>query len=215
MRATTTIRGSVQWRASPAFLASAARRSTRYVSRELRPVRRPRPGLPRERMYSRDDVERLQRRTEERRAPDKAAARALQWGMPILESSIALIDGRQALLPRHGCRHAGAVTVAGGGRGVDLDRTTRCRCVRPHQLNSIASPRPGVPFVARAQSMLAAAAARDPFAMDLRATSVALAGSRDPSTPVAGCHQSQIRAEADGRPRPHPGVECRPPRGAG
>ena len=46
-------------------------------------------------MYSRDDVERLRRRTEERRAPDKAAARALQWGMPILESSIALIDGRR------------------------------------------------------------------------------------------------------------------------
>ena len=46
-------------------------------------------------MYARDDVERLRRRTEERRAPDKAAARALQWGMPILESSIALIDGRR------------------------------------------------------------------------------------------------------------------------
>src|SRR5581483_1023002 len=53
------------------------------------------PGSPRERMYSRDDVERLRRRTEERRAPDKAAARALQWGMPILESSISLIDGER------------------------------------------------------------------------------------------------------------------------
>src|SRR5581483_8234424 len=50
------------------------------------------PGSPRERMYSRDDVERLRRRTEERRAPDKAAARALQWGMPILESSISLVE---------------------------------------------------------------------------------------------------------------------------
>src|SRR5581483_8273222 len=52
------------------------------------------PGAPRERMYSREDVETLRRRTEERRAPDKAAARALQWGMPILESAIALLDGR-------------------------------------------------------------------------------------------------------------------------
>src|SRR2546426_4032280 len=50
-------------------------------------------GSTRERMYSREDVERLRQRTEERRAPDKAAARALHWGMPILESSIALIDG--------------------------------------------------------------------------------------------------------------------------
>src|SRR5215218_6277661 len=53
------------------------------------------PGSSRARTYSRDDLERLRRRTEERRAPDKAAARALQWGMPILESSIALIDGRR------------------------------------------------------------------------------------------------------------------------
>ncbi|HZM59315.1 MAG TPA: helix-turn-helix domain-containing protein, partial [Vicinamibacterales bacterium] len=34
------------------------------------------PHSPRERLYSHDDVERLRRRTEERRAPDKAAARA-------------------------------------------------------------------------------------------------------------------------------------------
>src|SRR4051812_26209258 len=53
------------------------------------------PLSTRNRMYSRDDLERLRRRTEDRRAPDKAAARALQWGMPILESSIALIDGHR------------------------------------------------------------------------------------------------------------------------
>src|SRR3954452_24595814 len=51
------------------------------------------PGSSRERGYSREDVERMRRRTEERRDPDKAAARALQWGTPILESSITLIDG--------------------------------------------------------------------------------------------------------------------------
>src|SRR5690349_15054319 len=63
-----------------------------YVSRGF--VRsQPAPGASRERHYARDDVERLRRRTEERRDPDKAAARALHWGMPILESSIALIDG--------------------------------------------------------------------------------------------------------------------------
>src|SRR5262245_14714099 len=51
------------------------------------------PGSSRERCYSRDDVEGLRLRTEARRDPGKAAARALQWGVPILESSIALIDG--------------------------------------------------------------------------------------------------------------------------
>src|SRR5437870_11106627 len=53
------------------------------------------PGSSRERRYSGDDVERLRRRTEERRDPDKAAARALQWGLPILESSITLLDGHR------------------------------------------------------------------------------------------------------------------------
>src|SRR5207248_9406199 len=61
-----------------------------YVSRGyIRSVAR--PGMPRERRYSAEDVERLKRRNEERRDPEKAAGRALQWGMPILESSITLI----------------------------------------------------------------------------------------------------------------------------
>src|SRR3954462_8965048 len=59
------------------------------------------PGSPRQRSYSDDDVQRLRRRTEERRAPDKAASRALQWGMPILESSIALIDGQRLYYRGH------------------------------------------------------------------------------------------------------------------
>src|ERR687891_1087288 len=59
------------------------------------------PESSRERRYSRDDVERLRRRTEERRDPDKAAARALHWGMPILESSIALIDGNKLYYRGH------------------------------------------------------------------------------------------------------------------
>ena len=46
-----------------------------YVSRGM--VRsQATPGMTRERAYAREDVEHLRRRTEERRAPDKAAARA-------------------------------------------------------------------------------------------------------------------------------------------
>src|SRR6187200_1749985 len=71
-----------------------------YVSRGY--VRsQPTPGPSRDRRYSREDVERLRRRAEERREPDKAAARALQWGMPILESSIALIDGQRLYYRGH------------------------------------------------------------------------------------------------------------------
>src|SRR2546430_1310759 len=68
-----------------------------------------RPGMPRERRYSSEDVERLKRRNEERRDPEKAAGRALQWGMPILESSITLIAG--------GRLYYRGPDVAGFGRG--------------------------------------------------------------------------------------------------
>jgi len=148
-----------------------------YVSRGyLRS--QPSPGSSRQRMYSTDDVERLRRRTEERRAPDKAAARALQWGMPILESAIALIDGRHLYY-----------------RGMDA-----ARLARSHALEDVAAliwmgridaPRAvpkipaiaaagwrDVPFVPRAQGILAAAAARDPAAMDLRQAGVAATGWR-------------------------------------
>jgi hypothetical protein len=65
-----------------------------YVSRGFlrsEPV----PGRSRERRYAREDVERLRMRAEERRNPEKAAAHALRWGVPILESAITLIaDGK-------------------------------------------------------------------------------------------------------------------------
>src|SRR5262245_54205499 len=52
-------------------------------------------GATRERRYARADVERLHQRAEQRRDPNTVATHALQWGMPVLESSITLIaDGR-------------------------------------------------------------------------------------------------------------------------
>lgn len=55
----------------------------------------PVPGQPRERRYSREDIERLRERKEARRDPAKAAARGLDWGSPVLESGITLIqDGK-------------------------------------------------------------------------------------------------------------------------
>jgi citrate synthase len=156
----------------------AVRRTTlyAYVSRGF--IRsQASPGSSRARTYSLDDLERLRRRTEERRAPDKAAARALQWGMPILESSIALIDGRRlyyrgldaALLA---CSRSleEVASLIWTGRIGPLPAATSVEYVTPR--------RPAVPFVARAQSMLAVAAAHDPLAMDLRAATVAARGSQ-------------------------------------
>src|SRR6266850_7852263 len=125
------------------------------------------PGSSRERRYARDDVERLRRRTEERRNPDKAAARALQWGMPILESSIALIDG--ARLYYRGLDAAVLARSRALEEVAALIWTGRFDTLRaPAPAARLPQPGVGVPFAARAQSMLAVAAARDPLAFDLR-----------------------------------------------
>jgi len=134
------------------------------------------PGSPRERTYSSEDIERRRRRTEERRAPDKAAARALQWGMPILESAISMIDGRT--LYYRGLDAARLARTRSLEEVAALIWTGRFEPIRAAgaSVELLAPPESHLPFVARAQSMLAAAAARDPLAFDLRATSVALKG---------------------------------------
>jgi citrate synthase len=133
-------------------------------------------GSSRKRAYAREDVERLRQRAEERRAPDKATARALQWGLPVLESSIALVDGRRLFY-----------------RGLDAATLARTRTLEEiagliwtgvlARVGSIAAPRTetsarALPFVARAQAMLAVAATRDPAACDLRPPNVVRIGAR-------------------------------------
>jgi len=149
-----------------------------YVSRGL--VRsQPSPAGPRQRRYAREDVERLRRRADERRDPAKAAAQALQWGLPILESSIALIDGAALYYRGHD-----AVAIA---RARSIEETAALIWTGRFEAPLTAGPdRPGVrpataaalPFVARAQSALAAAAAADPLAFDLRPDAVAATGWR-------------------------------------
>jgi citrate synthase len=137
-------------------------------------------GPSRERGYSREDVERLRRRTEERCDPDKAAARALQWGLPILESSIALIDGRSLYYRGHDAVALSRARTV--GEVAALIWFGRFDAAFP----AVAAPRvpalsrQGIdaPFVARAQAMLAAAAVHDPLAFDLRPDAVALTGWR-------------------------------------
>jgi citrate synthase len=95
--------------------------------------------------------------------------------MPILESSIALIDGRRlyyrgldaAALARSRTLEEVAALIW-TGRFETTCAAARVTRARP--------PERAVPFVARAQSLLAAAAARDPLAMDLRPASVARTG---------------------------------------
>lgn len=137
------------------------------------------PGRPRVRRYSKDDVNRLRRRSEERRDPEKAAGNALQWGMPILESSISLMaNGRlyyrgydAAELARTRSIDEVASLIWCGNFDVDFSSTP---------LHVVAGGRSaeGLPFVTRAQAMLPLVAARDPLAFDLRPQAVALTGWR-------------------------------------
>ena len=133
----------------------------------------------RERRYSREDVERLRVRGEERRNPDKAAANALRWGVPILESAITLIDGGKIYYRGHDvCDLSRARTIEEvaalmwtGSFDTDLFDT-------PLHVVSGAPGGEALPFLARAQSVLPMVAARDPLAFDLRPRHVAQTGWR-------------------------------------
>src|SRR5262245_39914477 len=135
------------------------------------------PAPSRERRYSRDDVERLQRRTEERRNPDKAVAHALQWGMPVLESAITLIDGQRLFYRGHDALAlARTRTIADVA---SLIWTGGFDAMADTPIDTAATRREGhLPFAARAQTMLAAASATDAAAFDLRPSSVAACGWR-------------------------------------
>ena len=155
----------------------AVSRTTLYAYVSRGHVRsQPSPRSPRERIYASDDIERLRRRTEERRSPEIAAARALEWGVPVLESSISLIDGVRLYY-----------------RGVDAEQLARTQTLEAvaaliWNVDAAAAPNPqrrrrwpvrqapGGGFVLRAYSLLAAAAAADPLAFDQRPVRVARAG---------------------------------------
>jgi citrate synthase len=136
-------------------------------------------GKTRHRRYSRDDVEQLRARTDERRNPAKAAGQALQWGLPVLESAITLIaDGRIYYRGRDAAELARSSSIAevatllwtGTGDAAQLDTALR----------PVAAKRTGgdAPFVSRAQAALALAACTDPLAYDLRPRAVAHSGWR-------------------------------------
>ncbi|HSQ32753.1 MAG TPA: citrate synthase, partial [Gemmatimonadaceae bacterium] len=148
-----------------------------YVSRGL--IRsEPAPGATRERRYARDDVARLRRRADERHNPDKVAAHALQWGMPVLESAITLIGGDTLFYRGHDAiplaRSATVEEVASlvwAGRLDAAVSATPARATRREQ-----SPSRSGPFIARAQSVLALASAADAQAFDLRPDGVVRTG---------------------------------------
>jgi citrate synthase len=149
-----------------------------YVSRGF--IRsEPVPGNPRRKRYAREDVERLRKRAEERRDPEKAAANALRWGVPILESAITLInDGKlyyrghdvETLARERSVEEVAALVWTGAYDG-DLFDT-------PLHVVAGGAATNDLPFINRAQSILPLVAARDPLAFDLRPRGVAQTGWR-------------------------------------
>jgi citrate synthase len=139
-------------------------------------------GSTRERQYSGEDVERLRRRTEARRNPGQAAAHALQWGMPILESSIALIDGARLYYRGHDAidvsRERSVREVASLVWTGRFDSTFAGSGHAGAARGWRASGGRTLAFVARARGALALAAAQDPMALDLRSDAVARCGWR-------------------------------------
>jgi citrate synthase len=166
--------------AAEAARALGVNRSTLYAYVSRGYVRsEPQAGRSRERRYSREDVEALNRRKEERRDPEKAARRALHWGVPVLESTITLIANGRLYYRGHEAtglaRRRSIAQVASLIWTGSFDSPARDTNVQP---GSGAPPAGPIPFVSRAQSMLALASARDPVAFDLRPHAVAQTGWR-------------------------------------
>ena len=166
--------------ASAAVRALGVSRETlyAYVSRGfLRSA--PKPGTTRERLYSRDDVERLRRRAEERRDPKSVATHALDRGTPLLESSITLIDNGRLFYRGHDAaelaRRRSIAEVASLIWTRSFTDVAQSNLVAP--AGRFAAPG-DLPFLAQAQATLAVAATRDPLAFDLRPAAVAATGGR-------------------------------------
>jgi len=151
-------------------------------------------GPSRSRSYAREDIERLRQRTEGRRDPEKAAAGALRWGVPVLESAITLIDGNRFYYRGHD-----AVTLA---RTRSVEEVAALIWTGSFQPPILRSGRPRtarndgrrvvrIGFVGRAQQALAREAAEDPRALDLRPEHVVPTGLDILGTVVAAATGSR------------------------
>jgi citrate synthase len=133
-------------------------------------------GPSRARRYASDDIERLRRRAEERRDPDKVAAHAMQWGLPVLESAITLIAGGKLYY-----RGRDAIALARSesvGQVASLIWTGDSAAPFAAERQRIAGARAlaARPFVAGAHAALAEASVTDDAGFDLRPAAVARTG---------------------------------------
>jgi citrate synthase len=134
----------------------------------------------RRRRYSREDIERLLARARERREPGKAAEQALHWGMPILESAIALIsDGRIYYRGHDAALLAARSSVAEVAALLWTQQIAADGFVAPVKFApAVVQRASGTSFIGAAQAAIAIEAGRDDMAYDFRSRSVAQTGWR-------------------------------------
>jgi citrate synthase len=144
----------------------------------------PVPGEPRARRYPREDVLRLKEKKELRKEPEKAAPKALSWGMPVLESALTLIqDGHLYYRGRDAVTLARTATVEevaallwtgdpGEAQGLFTGEPSGITWHFPEHLPEGLTP------VERCQVALPLAGAADLAAWDLRPAAVAATGAR-------------------------------------
>jgi citrate synthase len=144
------------------------------------------PDRPRATRYRRDEVERLQARRAARRDPARAAAQGLDWGAPVLDSALTLIEGghlyyrgRDALaLARHASVEAVAALLWTGdpARASGLF-ASGAGAVAPAGIR-LAGRVPGLGPIERCQVALAVGAAADLAAHEADPATGAATGAR-------------------------------------
>jgi citrate synthase len=149
-----------------------------YVSRG-RIRSEPVPGEARRRRYSSEDIDSLLARTSEHKDPGKAATQALHFGLPVLESAITLIAGGRLYYRGHDATELAATRSVSEVAALIWTGDFETESLGPLQ-PKVRLPRltAEMPFIARAQSMLASASVTDPAAYDLRELAVIRSGWR-------------------------------------
>ncbi|HEY4593081.1 MAG TPA: citrate synthase family protein [Thermoanaerobaculia bacterium] len=142
------------------------------------------PGAPRAKRYPREDVLRLKDKKELRRYPEqaaeKAAPKALSWGMPVLESALTLIqDGRLYYRGRDAVELARTSTVEEVAALLWTGDPGEAGRLFAGETPPIAWPLPGgLTPIERCQMAVPLAGAQDLSAWDLRPAAVAATGAR-------------------------------------
>ncbi|HTG34598.1 MAG TPA: citrate synthase family protein [Thermoanaerobaculia bacterium] len=137
----------------------------------------PVPGEPRARRYPREDVLRLREKKELRKEPEKAAPKALSWGMPVLESALTLIqDGRLYYRGRDAVALARTSTVEEVAALIWNGEAARLFAAEPPRI-TWHLPEELTP-IERCQVAIPLAGAADLAAWDLRPAAVAATGAR-------------------------------------